>query len=170
MVEVEAKKVVLKNLAGEYLVPITEPYIAGDGIKIEDNVISADIGEISGAVSDAKLQNKANIDANNFSDIGKNYISGLGMPSKRYIDLTLGATESYYTAPADGWMQAACMGTQGSTYFELTSNEISATASFTGGWARCSIPVRKGQRIQVFYGGTNFQPKIFRFTYAQGAN
>ena len=45
MVEVEAKKVVLKNLAGEYLVPITEPYIAGDGIKIEDNVISVNINK-----------------------------------------------------------------------------------------------------------------------------
>ena len=43
MVEVEAKKVILKNLDGEYLVPITEPYIAGDGIKIEDNVISVNI-------------------------------------------------------------------------------------------------------------------------------
>lgn len=41
MAEVEAKKVILKNLAGEYLVPITEPYVAGDGISIEDNVISA---------------------------------------------------------------------------------------------------------------------------------
>ena len=45
MVEVEAKKVILKNLDGEYLVPITEPYIAGDGIKIEDNVISVNINK-----------------------------------------------------------------------------------------------------------------------------
>lgn len=48
MAEVEAKKVVLKNLAGEYLVSITEPYIAGEGIKIEANVISADISKTSG--------------------------------------------------------------------------------------------------------------------------
>lgn len=56
MVEVEAKKVVLKNLAGEYLVPITEPYIAGDGIKIEDNTISADINRIAEDVVDLKVE------------------------------------------------------------------------------------------------------------------
>lgn len=56
MVEVEAKKVVLKNLAGEYLVPITEPYIAGDGIKIEDNLISVDINKLT--IDEVSLSNK----------------------------------------------------------------------------------------------------------------
>ncbi len=56
MVEVEAKKVVLKNLAGEYLVPITEPYVAGEGIKIEDNVISADVDRIAKDVVDSKVE------------------------------------------------------------------------------------------------------------------
>lgn len=50
--EVEAKKIVLKNLQGEYLVPYTEPYTAGDGIKIENNVISADIGRIVEDITD----------------------------------------------------------------------------------------------------------------------
>ena len=40
MAEVEAKKVVLKNLAGESLVPVTEPYVAGEGIDITNNIIS----------------------------------------------------------------------------------------------------------------------------------
>jgi len=46
MVEVEAKKVILKNLAGEYIVPVTEPYTAGEGIKIEGNIISVDINKL----------------------------------------------------------------------------------------------------------------------------
>ncbi len=56
MAEVEAKKVILKNLAGEYLLPITEPYVAGNGIKIEDNIISADINKLT--VDGVSLSNK----------------------------------------------------------------------------------------------------------------
>ncbi len=47
----------------------------------------------------------ANSNASNFSKVGKSYLSGLSMPSNRYIELTLGATGTKYTAPANGWFQ-----------------------------------------------------------------
>lgn len=80
MVEVEAKKVILKNLAREYLVQITEPYTAGVWIKIEDNVISADIDKISSRVSEGQLQDKANIDADNANNFyrGNPYVNTIG--------------------------------------------------------------------------------------------
>jgi hypothetical protein len=98
----------------------------------------------------------------------KSEISSWAMPSNKYIDLTLGASGSTYTAPANGWMQCACTGTAGSTYFELVTDYASATASFTGGWARTSIPVKKGDVTTVFYGGNNFKAQLFRFIYAEG--
>lgn len=42
MAEITAKEIILKNRAGEYLIPYTIPYTAGDGISIDaDGVISA---------------------------------------------------------------------------------------------------------------------------------
>lgn len=103
------------------------------------------------------------------AELSDSHISGLGMPSNKYIDLTLGATGSTYTAPANGWFQCACVGTIGSTYFELVNGFIaSSTASFVGGWARASIPVKKGDIVTVYYGGNNFINRLFRFTYAEG--
>ena len=98
----------------------------------------------------------------------KSIISGWGMPSGRYIDLTLGASGSTYTAPANGWFECGCTGTVGSTYFELVAPGSSATASYTGGWARASIPVRKGDVMTVYYGGNNFTKQFFLFMYAEG--
>lgn len=98
----------------------------------------------------------------------KSEIIGYVMPSNKCIDLALGASGSSYTMPANGWLQCACTGTAGSTFFELTHNTISCCASFNGGWGRASMPVTKGMVIVVYYGGTNFAKQVFRFTYAQG--
>ena len=95
--------------------------------------------------------------------------SGAGMPSNRYIDLTLGASGTTYTAPANGWLQCACTGTAGSTFFELVTPQVSTCASFNGGWGRASMPVSKGMVITVYYGGNNFTKQLFRFTYAEGS-
>ena len=43
-----------------------------------------------------------NSNASNFSQAGRSYLSGFGMPSNKYINLTLGASGSTYTAPANG--------------------------------------------------------------------
>ena len=45
----------------------------------------------------------ANSNASNFSKAGESYLSSLGMPSNKYINLTLGASGNTYTAPANGW-------------------------------------------------------------------
>lgn len=165
MVEIEAKKVVLKNLAGEYLVPITEPYVAGDGIKIEDNIISADIGEIR----TAELQNKANVDASNFTNTGKNYLSGLGMPSDKYINLTLGASGSQYTAPANGYFLLA-MRVGNGYYMRLRNinNEffVEHSSHGTSNVPAINISVKKGDVVAVTYDFN--EASSFRFYYALG--
>lgn len=111
---------------------------------------------------------KVDLNAANLSTQGKSLISGLSMPSNRYIDLTLGASGSTYTAPANGWVLVGCTGTAGSTYFEIVANNISACASYNGGWGRAMAPIKKNQTFQCYYGGNGFTKQMFRFCYAEG--
>lgn len=56
-----------------------------------------------GAISES-LNNKVDLNQLNTNTQGLEYLSGLGMPSSKYIDLTLGASGTTYTAPANGWV------------------------------------------------------------------
>ena len=116
------------------------------------------------------------------------FISHQAMPSDRYIGLTLGATGSTYTAPANGWY---CVikenGANGSYQFVdchvmlpdytpdgsvapvsqyLYSVANSSTARNNG--IHCLIPIRKGHLMQISYSATGVT-QLFRFIYAQGA-
>lgn len=114
------------------------------------------------------LSDVANLkDLSNLTSAGKEVAGHMSMPSENYSDLTLGASGSTYTAPADGWVQCACSGS--GAYFELTTAGASATASWVGGWARATIPIRKGQNFDVYYGGS-FTKQLFRFTPTEGSN
>lgn len=127
-------------------------------------------------VQNANLINAGRIEEKIHSLIPDNssLISGYGMPSDRYIDLTLGASGATYTMPSNGWLCCGCTGS--GSYVELvnyknnaeTGLKVSATATYVGGWARASIPVSKGDTVNVYYGGT-FTLKAFRFVYAQGS-
>ena len=141
-------------------------YSSNGGAYFKDSAVDLGVYSSSADNKITSLKPKQPFRAINYSD--KSEISGWGMPSGKYIDLTLGASGSTYTAPANGWLQCACTGTVGSTFFELVADHISSTASFTGGWGRTSIPVKKGDAIVVYYGGNNFTKRVFRFTYAEG--
>ncbi len=122
------------------------------------------------------LNNKADLDGNNIDDTFKDTISGLGMPSDRYINLELGASGSSYTAPANGWYSIQKLsGVTTSTLYLLIRNvSKSLQMAVNNGSATTSngmglfMPAMKGDEIQVYYtitGATNY----FRFTYAEGA-
>ena len=115
------------------------------------------------------LNGKADVDLTNANDIGTSTGASWAMPSNIYENLTLGASGTEYTAPANGWILVGCTGTAGSTYMEITSNSQSACASYNGGWGRAMAPVLKGQTFSVYYGGTNFVSRLFRFVYAKGS-
>lgn len=103
----------------------------------------------------------------------KSTISGWGMPSSRYIDLTLGTGGSSYTAPANGYFSVIKAADGDGQYFtfECLSSGITSTSwpEHAGNNARCFIPVKKGNKVSVFYtvGGSLNQ---FRFIYAEGEN
>jgi len=101
----------------------------------------------------------------------KSTISGWSMPSGNYIDLTLGASETEYTAPANGWFY--CNKTAGATnkYMSMInlSNDLSAEANPTGSGnsARVYVPVRRGDKVKIGYSVTG-STQTFRFIYAEG--
>ena len=98
----------------------------------------------------------------------KSTISGWSMPSSRYIDLTLGASGSRYTAPANGWFCVAKRSGGTNQYLGLISNGLEVTVYYNSGMvARNFIPCKKGSTITVNYnmsGNTEF----FRFIFAEG--
>lgn len=76
-----------------------------------------------------------------------------------------------YTAPADGWVQAVCNSSSDSPAFiEINTEYASSTGTrYKGCWGRATIPVTKGRTFTVYYGGADFEIKMFRFTYAVGS-
>ena len=102
-------------------------------------------------------------------------ISGWGMPSYTYIDLTLGASGATYQAPANGWY-TICSNSNG-TYpknIELINSSggdvntsTKAYNNNNSGWLRCSLPVKKGDIVACYYNNISLQH--FRFVYAQGS-
>lgn len=117
------------------------------------------------------LSGKADTNLGNLSAAGKDLASGLGMPSSRYIDLTLGASGSSYTAPANGWffVRKVSTGIQVIYLTNTTNGMISSCYSSTSGeYLDSIIPVVKGQSVACEYstGGTT---QFFRFIYAEGA-
>ena len=114
------------------------------------------------------LDNKADIDASNFNADGKSLLSGLGMPSGRYIDLTLGASGSTYIAPANGYFSIEGVNT---IYCEIYNNSSggmhSVSTSLDNSFRACGciMPCKKGDSVLVYYNST---VRTFRFVYAEG--
>lgn len=114
----------------------------------------------------------ANSNASNFSQAGRSYLSGLGMPSKKYIDLTLGASGSTYTAPANGWFFFVfiCGNTGGyvNAYIDrgvgFMDNIVASEAK------KFYIPALKGDTMKFTYSSANTSSSDwgFQFIYAEG--
>ena len=121
------------------------------------------------------VQNAKLIDAGRFGEVLATktdmlQASGAGMPSDKYIDLTLGASGSTYIAPANGYIYLRCHAQGGIGWFNLyavygVSTNIPYAAN-SGGMAG-SIPIIKGQKFGVRYG--NIGVDTFSFIYAEGS-
>ena len=127
------------------------------------------------------LSGKADTSLSNLSTAGKDLASGLGMPSNRYIDLTLGASGSTYTAPANGYfcLNGKDSGNTGTAAFVMRNQTryfgvavTNTNSKMTPSWTGCILPAKKGDIVPYYYEGTlalNDTNWSLRFYYAEGA-
>ena len=104
----------------------------------------------------------------------KEYIGHQAMPSDRYTDLTLGASGTSYTAPADGWVIFRRTSTASGQYLQLVNNTSASLQYFVQSGANsgvigASIPVKKGDEFTVGYNLGSSTNQIFRFIYSEGS-
>lgn len=120
------------------------------------------------------LNAKADTDLTNITDSAKVLMSGMGMPSDKYIDLTLGASGSTYTVPANGWFLFRGISTanvQFSNTVVLDKNNnllyvLTSQPNNIGYNAEILTPVSRGNKVQFNY---NVKAESLRFIYAEGA-
>ena len=97
--------------------------------------------------------------------------SGAGMPSDKYIDLTLGASGSTYTAPANGYVSISMKGTSTAFFLAIgnSNNNIgfNNTCSINGYTIQHTMPVKAGEIFYVMY--VNTSKNHFKFVYAEGS-
>ena len=143
-----------------YLIDITNNNINND--RFEISYVSIDTtGRIIG------FKPKYNLQIVDRSDT--QWISSQGKPSNKGIDLTLGASGTQYTAPANGWVCLRKQATAIGQYAELVTGKIGSIC-YSGQEttvAEIYIPVSKGEQFTSFYSVAG-ETELFRFTYDEG--
>lgn len=117
------------------------------------------------------ITGKADTDLSNLSSTGKSTVAELPMPSDNYINLTVPASGSSYTAPANGYVSMYAL-TNGSGAITLDNvgiyqniGSVVWTPSSQG--LSAYVPVRKGQSVRIGY--INIAQFLsFKFIYAEG--
>ena len=118
-------------------------------------------------------ENKANVNADNFSAVGKSNITGFAMPGNKSINLTLGESGATYTAPANGWFVLnKTAGRSGefigmNTDAEGNSGVISMSRALGAFPIQVSCPIAKGEKLLLMYSASG-ETMGFYFVYAQG--
>ena len=146
-------------------------------IEIDIDEITADLNgkadiDLSNldANGQALFDNKADIDFSNITSAAKILMSGMGMPSSTYEDLTLGSSGTTYTAPANGWFMLAKSATTTGQYMRLVTSSFiwTETGSTYNNQTLCVyVPVKKGDVVTATYSlGGSYN---FKFIYAIGS-
>lgn len=128
--------------------------------------IEVDIDQIA-----TDLNGKAGVDLANLNDAGDIYGGGLAFPiATSYESLTIGATGTSYTAPANGWYAFQVKSTA------TNQRCLVSNASLTMGntcWSSAQnqamfscVPALKGQSVAIYYQGT---AEHLYFYYAKGS-
>lgn len=129
---------------------------------------------VGDTLQNADLINIARLSEQLVDKADKKDVPHLAMRSDKYIDLTLNASGSTYTAPADGYVLLRRRYTNNNIYQELVNaTDYYGTIIHTSlsGYLGFTLPVRKGSSFLVQYSGTvdTTAVNIFRFYYAVGS-
>lgn len=130
-----------------------------------DEVCIGTINYLSGNIT--SFTTKQPFRAIDYSD--KSIVSSWTMPSNKYIDLSVGASGTTYTAPANGWFAFRVVNTTGGNCglqpvtgtlgFEVYPN--SGQTNIQG-----FVPVKKDEKVSIIYSTATWQK--LRFVYAEG--
>ena len=150
------------------------------------NYVSLVDDNLNNAVTDTTKWKSglANSDLSNLTEEGEKHflkqsdktnITNWSFPSNKNIDLTLGASGSTYTAPANGWVSIKGTSTSTVSYIHLlilmdNDNEYygdNPVNTVTNGSIATVLPIKKGDRYQVRY--ESLKNLVFRFIYAEGS-
>ncbi len=137
-------------------------------IVVANNVSSVATLNQSSIITE--VNSKADMSLSNVNNTAKVLMSGMGMPSARYIDLTFGVSGTRYTAPANGWFIFSKRGTVNGQWIlgDCGSTRQCYTASDNQAEATIYMAVKKGDVLTLNYildGENTFS----RFVYAQGS-
>lgn len=118
------------------------------------------------------LVGKTNVDMDNLTTDGKSMVSSLSMPSDEYIDLTLKASDSDYSAPGNGYYciykTAGTSQSGGYVVFENKTTGIKDISTPTpANSAGILFPIRKNDVLNIKY-TVSGATQLFRFYYTEG--
>lgn len=121
------------------------------------------------------LNNKAGTDLANVTNTGKVLMSGMGMPSKKALTLTVGASGSNVTMPANGWLiirgktsaanQVISIKVSGNSVYHEEERRSYAADN----WITILMPVNSGDTVTYYYNINASDIYQFQLIYAQGA-
>lgn len=106
-----------------------------------------------------------------FRAVDWNEASRLGMPSDKWIDLTLGASGTAYVAPANGWFAVSKKAGLANAFIAIRNSvtamiQIAHVPSSNNSCA-AYMPSKKGDTVTVAYDATG-ATEFFRFIYTEG--
>ena len=126
---------------------------------------------IGDTLQNAQLINVARIEETLVNKTNKVQAAEASMPSGKYIDLTLGASGTTYTAPANGWFDFNKASSATQQYFVLTNMTtgfVKTRIAVQNTEAVCDFfPVGKGEVVKIDWSVAG-PLTSFRFYYAQG--
>lgn len=133
------------------------------GINLQTNTADDKIYKINSTATSTKYQV--------YTEEDKSVLSSISLPSDKYIDLTLGADMTPYTAPADGWFfvnattsEQGMIGFQGS---ETDANKSTYSWAATSNGVSTYLPVKKGE--STILRAINITKGTLKFYYAVGS-
>lgn len=163
-----------KNYSRFYNIETNKMYlvVSGTATEIQTFTLNARIEhETSAGFQISSMKQAEVFHAIDYSET--EYIAHQAMPSDKYINLTAGASGTYYTAPTDGYFYIRGTATGGYALLRLNydagedSLGMIQEHSISGYILGFCIPVKKNRTVFLAYNSVNIT--AFRFYYDNGA-